>query len=82
MKNDYIMKLKQLGSNQTLIQFSNGNEVFFSYETPVAGYDASRGVYERTSEYYSRTTSRHINNYLDGVKAVDMHQDHFDKFFG
>jgi hypothetical protein len=31
---------------------------------------------------YSRTTSRHINNYLDGVKAVDMHQDHFDKFFG
>lgn len=76
------MKLKQLGSNQTLIQFSNGNEVFFSYETPVAGYDASRGIYERTSEYHSRTTSRHINNYLKWVKGVEMPQDHFDKFFG
>ena len=57
------MILRQLGSNQTEISFNNGTTIFFSYETPVAGHDLIKG-YFRTSTYYSRTTSKHINNYL------------------
>ena len=32
------MILKQLGSNQTELTLNNGNSIFFSYETPVAGH--------------------------------------------
>ena len=57
------MKLTRIGYNQTLINLNNGAEVFFSYDTPVAGYHPELG-YIRTDEYYSKTTSRHINKYL------------------
>ncbi len=57
------MILRQLGSNQTEISFNNGTTLFFSYETPVAGHDLVKG-YFKTETYYSRTTSKHINNYL------------------
>ncbi len=57
------MILRQLGSNQTEISFNNGTSIFFSYETPVAGHDLIKG-YFKTGTYYSRTTSKHINNYL------------------
>lgn len=68
------MKLKQLGSNQTLLQFNDGNELFFSYETPVAGF---ANGYFRTGQHYSSTTTRHINNYLPGdynVRTVPQEQ--------
>ena len=60
------MILRQLGSNQTELSLNNGNSIFFSYETPVAGYDRNTG-YFRTETYYSVTTSRHINQYLKHV---------------
>jgi len=37
------MILRQLGSNQTELSLNNGNSIFFSYETPVAGFDAEDG---------------------------------------
>ena len=50
--------------------FSNGTEVetadariFFSYRTPVAAYIFGRG-YVRTEQFFSVTTSRHINKLL------------------
>ena len=66
------MILRQLGSNQTELSLTNGNSIFFSYETPVAGYHSDDGFF-RTETYYSKTTSRHINQYLrdvDDVKEV------------
>ena len=76
------MKLKPLGSNMTLIRMNNGTEVLFSYSTPVAGYyrgEATNAMldheYFRTDEWYSSTTTRHINKYLDGVKAVTIGQE-------
>jgi len=66
------MILRQLGSNQTELSLNNGNSIFFSYETPVAGYSDDIGFF-RTATYYSKTTSRHINQYLrdvDDVKEV------------
>ena len=66
------MILRQLGSNQTELSLNNGNSIFFSYETPVAGFDSEDGFF-KTETYYSKTTSRHINQYLrdvDDVKEV------------
>ena len=66
------MILRQLGSNQTELSLNNGSSIFFSYETPVAGYHSEDGFF-RTETYYSKTTSRHINQYLrdvDDVKEV------------
>ncbi len=49
----------------------------FSYNTPVAArlpnYD-----YVRTGEYYSRTTSKHINQWFDGVNAETVEQNFID----
>ena len=56
------MQLRQVGSNQSKISFADGKEVFFSYETPVAAFIPSLG-YVKTSQKWSRTTSRHISNY-------------------
>lgn len=58
-----MLKLKPIGSNMTEVEV-NGKSILFSYQTPVAGYD-SDGAF-RTDEYYSVTTSKHINKYLGG----------------
>ena len=58
------MKLSRIGYNKTLVVYNNGVEIFFSYDTPVAGYSPELG-YIRTNKYYSKTTSRHINQYLN-----------------
>jgi len=60
------MILRQLGSNQTELSFNNGNSIFFSYETPVAGHTLDLGHF-KTSTYYSRTTSKHINQYFKHI---------------
>ena len=65
------MILRQIGSNQTELSLTNGNSIFFSYETPVAGYHSEDGFF-RTSTYYSKTTSRHINQYFKHVDASDI----------
>jgi hypothetical protein len=57
------MKLKSFATNRTLLTFDDGTEVFFSYQTPVAGYSESLG-YVKTKSWYSSTTTRHINKYL------------------
>ena len=57
------MKLTPIAKNQNIVTYSDGTEVFFSYETPVAGYHPDLG-YVRTQTWYSSTTTRHINKYL------------------
>jgi hypothetical protein len=61
------MKLKRISANETEIKFNEETIVFFSYDTPVA---AKVGVkYYRTEEKHSRTTSRHLNRWLEDVKC-------------
>ena len=58
------MKLQSFAKNRTLLIFNNGiTEIFFSYETPVAGYSNKLG-FVKTNKWYSSTTTRHINKYL------------------
>ena len=58
------MKIKQIASNMTEATVNNIT-LLYSYETPVAGYD-DKGAF-RTDEKFSRTTSKHINQYLGGA---------------
>lgn len=71
------MKLVNLGSNKNLLKFSDGSEVFFSYQTPVASYSPNEG-YKRTRTHWSVTTSRHINTYLKDVEAESVDQADID----
>lgn len=61
------MKINVIGANQTLVHLPVGT-ILFSYETPVAAYVSGRG-YVRTAEKFSKTTSKHINQWLDGANA-------------
>ena len=61
------MELKSLAKNRTVLIFNRGiTEILFSYETPVAGYSNKLG-YIKTDEWYSSTTTRHINRYFNDV---------------
>jgi len=71
------MKLKQLGSNMTALNL-NEVQVFFSYETPVAAMLAD-GSLVRTEDFYSVTTSKHINKWLDGQEAQEVPQAAIDE---
>ena len=63
------MELKSIATNRTVLIFNNGTtEVFFSYETPVAGYSDKLG-YFKTDTWYSSTTTRHINRYLKAANV-------------
>ena len=57
------MKLNPVGSNMNEVEV-NGKSVLFSYKTPVAGYD-DQGAF-RSEDWFSMTTTKHINNYLGG----------------
>lgn len=57
------MKLTSLAVNQTEIEIGKGVVVFFSYKTPVAAFIPGAG-YLRTNHKWSRTTSKHINQWL------------------
>jgi len=66
------MKIKPVGSNMTELQLDDVH-VLFSYETPVAACIFGGG-YVRTAQWYSQTTTRHINKWLDGVDAPEVPQ--------
>ena len=75
------MKLHSFAVNRTLLSFDDGTEVFFSYSTPVAGYKPNIG-YVKTNQWYSSTTTRHINKYLDDNFALNVEQDTINNLIG
>ena len=70
------MKLKQIGSNMTLVDLNNAS-ILVSYETPVAAFIEGHG-YLKTAKKWSKTTSRHINKWLEGINAEEKSQEFFD----
>jgi hypothetical protein len=62
------MSVSPIGSNQTEVGLPD-RRFLFSYSTPVAGYVDGLG-YVRTNRFFSATTSRHINRWLDGSTAT------------
>lgn len=74
------MNSKPLGANATEVTFENV-KVLFSYQTPVVYEILSgdqSGIY-KTDKFWSRTTSKHINKWLDGRDAGLVEQQYFDK---
>ena len=70
------MKLYQKGSNQIELDLGFAH-VFFSYETPVAAR-LTDGTLVRTDQWYSATTSKHINKWLNGCDALTVSQYRID----
>ena len=74
------MKIKRLGASKTLIAIPSGSEIFYSYNTPVACKVS--GEFYKTKEYFSRTTSKHITQYLNGRKAEKVEQSFINQIVG
>lgn len=72
------MKLQQISSNCCVIRKDNGIAVLVSYETPVCVEHPKRGIL-RTATNYSKTTSKHINAWLDGRTFKIVPQAEIDK---
>ena len=70
------MKVKNVGSNMTELQLDDVH-VLFSYETPVAACIMGKG-FVRTEQWYSQTTTRHINKWLNGAIAPEVPQEAID----
>ena len=72
------MKLRPVGANQTELTI-NGITILFSYQTPVA----ILGIRNyKTDQYYSKTTSRHINSFFKGLeKPKEIPQNVIDNYF-
>ena len=74
------MQIKKLGASKTLLKFSD-KEIFVSYETPVAAR-LKNGDCIRTEENHSRTTQKHITQYLGDLKAKKVEQSVLDNLLG
>jgi len=77
------MNLKPIKANMNEVELANAN-VLFSYRTPVALQIKSTGEVFKTSKYWSRTTSRHINQWVkeftEPEKVKEKPQEYFDEF--
>ena len=71
------MQLTPIASNMTEVETSEAR-ILFSYRTPVAAYVFGDG-FVRTEKWWSVTTSRHINKWLDGGTAKEVSQTYLDK---
>ena len=70
------MQLTPIASNMTEVETSEAR-ILFSYRTPVAAYVFGEG-FVKTEKFWSVTTSRHINKWLDGVTAEKVAQTYLD----
>lgn len=71
------MKLIPLGKNVNVLNVDGKKEILFSYQTPVAVFVS--GCYLVTSKKWSRTTSKHITQWLDGRESQRVSQEEIDR---
>ena len=74
------MKLTPIQANMTELELMNGY-ILFSYKTPVASTMKSTGEYFKTSKFWSKTTSRHMNKWFKEfgeIKIQEKPQEYFD----
>lgn len=70
------MNLNPIRANMTELDLGDGTIILFSYKTPVAA-QIDR-VYYKTEYKWSATTTRHINQWLNGAKSNISPQSFFD----
>ena len=72
-----MMKLERVrNTSATVVTLADGIEVLYSYSTPVACRFESCVAW-KTGEKYSRTTTRHVNEWVDG-DAIEVDQGWID----
>ena len=71
------MQLTPIASNMTEIETDDAR-ILFSYRTPVAAYVYGVG-YVKTDKWWSVTTSRHINKWIDNCTVKEVSQTFLDK---
>lgn len=74
------MKLTHLGANMTELNMGKFT-VFYSYNTPVAYMDNTNGKRYRTDKFWSKTTTRHLNFWLDRGYYETKTQAEIDNLF-
>ena len=57
------MKIKSIGSNKTEVNLKDIS-ILISYETPVAAIRYNRKGAVKTEKFFSVTTSKHVNQWL------------------
>ena len=74
------MKLKKLGNNVTELDLVEGKRVLVSYETPVAYSELTPEgrMFYMTDKKWSRTTSKHISQWMPKDQAIEKPQEFFD----
>ena len=70
------MKLTPIKANMTEVEIGD-KTVLFSYKTPVAYHLMGHG-YIKTNKKWSTTTTRHINQWLNGNNADEVDQNILD----
>ena len=60
-----LKKIRQTAASTLSIPSTNC-EVLFSYQTPVAFHDIGGDTYYRHDNFYSVTTSKHVNAFCGG----------------
>ena len=71
-----LMQLTPIASNMTEVA-TDSARVLFSYRTPVAAYVYGVG-YVKTDKWWSVTTSRHINKWIDNCTVREVSQTYLD----
>jgi len=72
------MHLNNISKNVSEIKNSKGT-ILFSYNTPVAVITQDGNVL-RTDRKYSKTTSKHINQWLGSLDAKEVTQEDINKY--
>jgi hypothetical protein len=67
------MRIKHISMNMTELTLTDGTQVLFSYETPVASW--KDGQFYKTDRRWSVTTTKHVNKWSDC--AIVKPQDYF-----
>lgn len=70
------MKITKLGNQNATVIETNDKIVLFSYETPVAAN--VDGKLYKTDKFWSKTTSKHINQFVNNYLVETMPQQYFD----
>jgi len=70
------MKITKLGNQNATVIETNDKIVLFSYETPVAAN--VDGKLYKTDKFWSKTTSKHINQFVNNYPVETMPQQYFD----
>lgn len=73
------MKLRMIGTNQSVLEFKDGTRILFSYETPVAAFIPNEG-YRQTREHISRTSLKHAQKWIGREPVLLVSQEEIAQF--